>query len=228
MENYNHSLRKLLKQVHPGKRMTSDASNVVNMILNALLRDLIKTAQSLMKPINYKSPGKNLKEIKTLSVDALKVCLHLIMLPELQKHALSEGLKARRKYEAYEKEKQQQKKKIKEDKKIDPVSSSQKANLQLSVSKTRTAIRGMLLKSQSLEEIAPVFATAVLEYIAAEILELAGNNCIDRKAVTISVVDIKKTIVNDGELEALMSRLKISIPGEKAVNKKNKFSKPIL
>lgn len=226
MENYNHSLRRLLKQVHPDERISSEASNVLNMILNALLHDLTKTAQSLMRPINYKSPGKKVKETKTLSVDALKVSLRLVMISELQKHALSEGLKAERKYKAYEKEKQKQK--TKEDKKTEPVSSSDKANLKLSVSKTRNAIRGILLKSQSLEETAPVFATALLEYIAAEIIELSGNNCKDRKAKTISVVDIKHAIANDREIDALMSRLKVMIPGEKAVNKKYKYSKPIV
>lgn len=226
MENYNHSIRKVLKQVHPGSGINSEALNVLNMIVNDLLRDLTKTAQALMKPVNYKSPGKNVKETKTLSVDALKVSLRLILTSELQKHALSEGLKAERKYKDYEKEKQ--KKKTKEDKKTDPVSSSDKANLQLSVSKTRNAIRGMLLKSQSLEEVAPVFATAVLEYIVAEIIELSGNVCKDMKAKRISVVHIKLAIFNDPELDTLMSRLKISIPGEKAVLKKVKFSKPIL
>ena len=194
MENYNHSLRRVLRQMHPDLRISSDASDVLNMILNALLRDLTETAKALMKPVNYKNPGKILKETKTLSTDALKVSLRLVMLSELQKHALSVGLNSERKYKDYEKEKQKQKKKTKEDKKTEPVSSSQKANLQLSVSKTRNAIRGRLLKSQSLEEVAPVFATAVLEYIAAEILELSGNNCIDRKAKTISVVDIKQAV----------------------------------
>lgn len=222
MENYNHSIRKVLKQVHPDQGINSEASNVLNIILNGLLRDLIETAQALMKPVNYKNPGKKIKETKTLSVDALKVSVRLVITSELEKHALSEGLKAERKYKAFEKERH------KEEKKKEPISSSRKANLQFSVSKTRNAIRGMLLKSQSLEEVAPVFATAVLEYIAAEILELAGNVCRDRKAKRISILDIKRAIFNDTELDALMSRLKISLPGEKAVHKKYKFSKPII
>ena len=44
---------------------------------------------------------------------------------------------------------------------------------------------------------------AVLEYIVAEILELAGGNCKNRKAKTIMPKDINLAIRGDDELNKL-------------------------
>lgn len=59
---------------------------------------------------------------------------------------------------------------------------------------------------------APVYFAAVLEYIAAEILELAGNAARDDKKKTISNRHMFMAIENDEELARMLRDLNIKIP----------------
>ncbi len=220
MENYNHSLKKVLRQLHPDLRGSTPALNVVNTILNALCRQLTEIAISLMKPINYKNPGKKIKGKKTLSTEALIASVTLLMPSELGKHALSVGKRTVNKYKKFI---DSRKSKTTSQ---PPVGSSDKAGLVISVSKTRNAMREILRKGQSLEDTAPVYMTAVLEYIAAELFELSGNNCLDAKRKTIQMVDLKKMFYNDLDLERLICRMKLTMPGEAPA--RNKFTPPVL
>ena len=56
-----------------------------------------------------------------------------------------------------------------------------------------------------LEQDAAGYVAGVLEYIAAELLELAGNACRDVKSETITTADVKYAINNDEELAQLPS-----------------------
>jgi histone H2A len=60
---------------------------------------------------------------------------------------------------------------------------------------------------------APVYAAAVLEYLAAEILELAGNAARDNKRKTINPRHITLAIRNDEELNKLLAHVTISQGG---------------
>jgi len=60
---------------------------------------------------------------------------------------------------------------------------------------------------------APVYLSAVLEYLAAEILELAGNAARDNKRTRITPRHIQLAVRNDEELNKLLSGVTIAAGG---------------
>jgi histone H2A len=60
---------------------------------------------------------------------------------------------------------------------------------------------------------APVYLTAVIEYMAAEVLELAGNACRDNKKHRIIPRHIQLAVRNDEELNKLMGGVTIASGG---------------
>ena len=60
---------------------------------------------------------------------------------------------------------------------------------------------------------APVYMAAVLEYLAAELLELAGNAAKDNKKTRIIPRHIQLAVRNDDELNRLMANTTISEGG---------------
>nr|AAM65474.1 putative histone H2A [Arabidopsis thaliana] len=93
------------------------------------------------------------------------------------------------------------------------VSRSSKAGLQFPVG--RIALR--FLKSGKYAERvgagAPVYLSAVLEYLAAEVLELAGNAARDNKKTRIVPRHIQLAVRNDEELSKLLGSVTIANGG---------------
>ena len=92
------------------------------------------------------------------------------------------------------------------------VSRSSKAGLQFPVGR----IARFLKQGRFSERVgagAPVYLAAVLEYLAAEVLELAGNAAKDNKKTRIVPRHIQLAIRNDEELNKLMANTTIAAGG---------------
>ena len=93
-----------------------------------------------------------------------------------------------------------------------PVSRSSKAGLQFPVGR----IARFLKAGRYAERVgagAPVYLAAVLEYLAAEVLELAGNAAKDNKKTRIVPRHIQLAIRNDEELNRLLHSTTIAAGG---------------
>jgi len=92
------------------------------------------------------------------------------------------------------------------------ISRSSKAGLQFPVGR----IHRLLKKGNYAQRVgagAPVYLAAVLEYLAAEILELAGNAARDNKKQRIIPRHLQLAIRNDEELHKLLGNVVISQGG---------------
>lgn len=199
MESYNHNMNRILKDLHPDLGITLEAKNNLSVILNLLLEKLVKQSISLLNPRNFKNPGPEGNK-KTLTVKEITTSVRLLFSSVLRRFAVSEGEKAVKKFKTS--------KNIRSD--------TIRANLNLSVPKTKNTMDRYLPKGYSMEPLVSVFTTAVLEYILSELLELSGNNCQNDKKVRIKTEHIKEAVINDEELHSLLyGSLGISLPGEK-------------
>ena len=96
--------------------------------------------------------------------------------------------------------------------KKDPISRSLRAGLQFPVGRVHRFLR----EGRYADRIgagAPVYLTAVLEYLAAEILELAGNAARDNKKTRIIPRHIQLAVRNDEELNKLLQHVTIANGG---------------
>jgi histone H2A len=107
-------------------------------------------------------------------------------------------------------------------------SRSSRAGLQFPVGR----IHRLLRKGNYAERVgagAPVYLAAVMEYLAAEVLELAGNAARDNKKTRIIPRHLQLAIRNDEELNKLLSGVTIAqggvLPNIQAVLLPNKTEK---
>jgi hypothetical protein len=202
MENYTLSIQEVLKQVHPRLKISSETKDTINLIVNILLLHLVNESIRLMRSTDFKNQKKKGYEKKTLSNREIQTSVRLLLPAELMIHAVSEGTKALSKFTSFH------------GKKGKKTSSSKKAGIVFSISKTKNVFRHNILKDQRIGSGSPVYASAVLEYITAELLELAGNVCRDKQCSIIQVIHLKLAISYDEELRKLIfQRLNISLPG---------------
>uniref|UniRef100_A0AC35UHN2 Histone H2A n=1 Tax=Rhabditophanes sp. KR3021 TaxID=114890 RepID=A0AC35UHN2_9BILA len=95
---------------------------------------------------------------------------------------------------------------------IKSVSKSIRAGLQFPVGRILTALRRGNY-APIVRQLSAVYMGAVLEYLTAEILELAGNIARDRKKVRINARHLSLAIRSDEELNHLLKDVTISDGG---------------
>ncbi|KAL0391074.1 UNVERIFIED_CONTAM: Histone H2AX [Sesamum calycinum] len=92
------------------------------------------------------------------------------------------------------------------------ISRSSKAGLQFPVGRIARFLK-VGRYSDRISAGAPVFLSAVLEYLAAEVLELSGDAAKDSKKHRIGPREIELAVRNDEELSKLLERVTIPSAG---------------
>jgi len=182
-------IRKVGKQIHPDSQMSSDFLNQINRIIVRLGEQIAEKAFQLTEKENT----------KTIDSRTVLNATRLILLNELSKHAVSQGIKAVTKYS--DKGKGNRKKKV---------SKSAKAGLQFSVSRCRQFFKKY---NKRIAKDSDVYLAAVLEYITAELTELSGNVARDNRRSTMKIRDLYIAIQADYDLNDMMHRLNMGITG---------------
>lgn len=199
LEKYNYRIyiHKVLKQVHPDQEITLTASNEINGLIHHLLDKIIDICSSLVKN-RHKS---------VLSARDIQSAVNILLPGELAKHAISQGTKAVTKFTNSQ---FGSKPLIGVNGKKPKYKREALAGLAFKVSRTENIMREQMPKHLRLAVGAPIYLTSLIEYITAEILELAGNILNDQKLRRLTTRQIALAIKQDSELSALFSDVVLS------------------
>lgn len=179
--NYKIGIYKLLKIVHPDAQLSKSALLLLNDMIIRLACKLITSSNKILKSVNK----------KLLSINDISTVIKIVLGDELSIIAIQEGKKAVNFYKTSRKNNKKNKAREKH------------ASLYFKICTTHSLIKKYITNDNSVFEDATVFLTAVLEYIALEILELSGNHARDNKKIQITPRDIFVIIKNDVELKQL-------------------------
>src|ERR1019366_8205815 len=188
VRSYSGYIYKVLKQVHPDTGISMRAMSVVDGFIHAVIEKVAVNVSELLGTTKH----------RTVTSREIQSAVRLALPGELAKHAVSEGTKAVTKFNANPPGKT--------GKKLagDRHSASFRAGLQFPVRRIGAEVM-MNVKSHSRRGAgAPVYLAAVLEYLVAEILELAGNASRDHKRTRIIPRHLMLAIANDEELNKLV------------------------
>jgi histone H2A len=179
--NFKLYIHRVLKSIHPKLGISSKTMDSLNDIIRDLESRICQQAIQLCL--------KN--SSKTLKARDIQGSIYLLLPGQLARHAVSEGTKAITKYSTTE-----------SGSVSSPKTISKRSGLQFPAGSTVRHLKSCF--GGRVQPAAGVYLAAVLEYITAEIVELAGNATRDHNRVRISNRHIGLGIMQDEELYKLL------------------------
>ena len=189
---FNTYIQKILKQVHPDTGISSAAMESMENFVKIMATKIMLVANQF-----HARDGR-----KTLSSRGIQTAVFIVLPKELAKHAVSEGTRSVTKYHSMMTNKTGSISKTRE-------TTHSLAGLTMGVSRVRKIMK-LESNAKRIGLGAPIYLAAVLEYLSAEILELAGNGARDNKKIRITTRHIKLAIKNDEELNNLFKNVILS------------------
>jgi len=200
-ETYGIYLYNVLKRVHPDIGISAKAISIMNSFVNDIFERIASEAGKLVTQ-NKKS---------TLSSREVQTAVRLLFPGELAKRAVSEGTKAVTKYTS-SKRRLEQRGRLLSKAEAKAKTRSFRAGLQFPVGRVHRFLRKGHYASR-IGSGAPVYLAAVLEYLSADILELAGNAARDNKKSRIVPRHLQLAVRNDDDLNKLLTGVTIAKGG---------------
>lgn len=198
-------IRKVLAQVHHDIGIGSKAMMEMNELLRYVASRLCDAIRLLLT--NY---GRT-----TISSRDVQYAVQLILPGELAKHAISEGTKAVTKWNASVPKKSKKSAGMPKKQAGESHTKAARAGLQMAPPRVKHLMQSFLggKKGYRYGAGASIYMAAVLEYLAAEILELSGNAARDNKRQRIVGRHIMLCIRNDEELSKVFHRRRVFLAG---------------
>lgn len=184
-DNYSTYIRQILKIVHEDTGINGEAMMVVNDILSHTLVLIKRTAAELAR----------LGGTKTVNSRDIQSAVRMILPGLLNQHAARQGVAAVTRFNS------------------NPAKGDKSARAGVIVSIGRVARHLKKNLDMRVSGDAPVYMAAVLQYVVAELLELAGNVARNQKKVRITPRHIALALMNDRELEKLYNKVVIASGG---------------
>lgn len=205
---YATFIYKVLKQVHPDVGINGEALAEMNRLILAFLFEIIRVADAINRSFNNPKV--------TFGTRTVQGAIKLALPGELSRHAISEGCKAVTKYNsstaaAKEDKESRPKRSFKDSRTGGKKTKAYRSGLMFSPARVKDDTRERMSSFDRLQAGTPVYLAAVLEYLTAEILELAGNSARDNHLVRIRARDIYLATQADEELTKLLKGM--IVPG---------------
>ena len=202
VHNFSTYIYKVLKQVHPDCGISKKAMTTMNNFVTDTFDKIVAEAGKLAR----------YSKRSTVSSREVQSAVRLVLPGELAKHAVSEGTKAVTKFTSADDGSGKGKGKGGRGDKKKATSRSAKAGLQFPVGRVHRYMKNARVASR-IGAGAPVYLAAVLEYLAAETLELTGNAARDNKKTRVVPRHVQLAVRNDEELNKLLAGITIASGG---------------
>lgn len=183
-------ITRVSKLINPNIKLSSGVKDFLQKIIISFIEHFAMCSDIMMEN----------RGVKTLSSKEINHCVQLFFTGELRKKSTKEGLKAITKFVSF-----YPKKGVKSN-------NSEKTGIFFPPCRVRYVLGNKLSEYKldfRISETAPVFLSAVIEYLVAEILELAGVHIKNFNRNTILTEDVKNVIKNDDELNRSLCRLNL-------------------